>query len=204
MKITVNKCPHTGQLFEDDVEYRRHMRLQVQKNKYDLEREKFAPGFHDFLKPMYEVYSFEELGKWISENYWTIARNFGYRNSQWDRYRGKVVRPDPSDNVVVSLNYPKFEEISLQYDRRPFDKRGERGANRDGWKEWGWRGRVKIEFIGNAYHFFKSEHLRGIGIWTGSGGGGEKEASYDFTMWQSDFHNLRRLEVMDKLARQTT
>lgn len=206
MKVTVNKCPHTGRLIEDDKEYQRHMREIRKRIKRDAWRVAFADQFQDFLAPLYQLKSFDEVAEWLSENYWTYARFTGYRNERWYSNKNAYIHPDPEDKVKIEFSYPKFsEKISTSrghWGRAPFGQEMAYGSlPRDAYPEYGWEGRVRITFEGNGYNFFESTHLQAVGIHTGSGGGGPAQLSYDMVMFAKDFRGLGGMEALSKLAR---
>jgi hypothetical protein len=207
MKITVNKCPHTGILIENDKEYRRHLRHQQTLRREDLQREQFKSQMDDFIAPLFALSTAEDISQWLTNNYWTIARQAGYRCNQWRAPGSKYYQyhqPGPEDKVLITIGSLKFKDDLRTTHSAP------RGQPTTGWRggdhyaEIGWEGYILIKFEGNAYDYFSGDHLKTVAVHTGSGGGNPKGSRYGVTLYAKDFAAMRRLEVMNKLAGDTS
>lgn len=198
MKVVVNKCPHTGRFYEDDREYARHMRKMQKMKRHDAERVAFMKHFDEFVVPMYLLRSFEEISEWLTENYWTIARHFGYRCNRWG-YDHIYRVPDPRvDKVRINLMWMKWDEKIPTYHQTP---RGQHCYERGRYYDYGWKGDVKIEFEGQAYEFFCTDHLKMLNVNTSSGGGGPKNSSYGCYLFGKDFPKMMAQRVYEKMIR---
>lgn len=199
MKLIVNKCPHTGRLFEDDAAYNRHMRKLQKLKRHDAERVAFMKHFDDFMAPLYQLPDFDQIAEWLSENWFFYARHFGYRSTMWG-YEHIYAFPNPEvDKVEISIFGMKFEEKVNVFNQTPKGRLPYRDVDR-GMNEFGWRGRIEIRHEGESYKFFKSDQLRNIGIHTGCGSGSPKKSSYELSLFASDFPKMMALEVYKKMT----
>lgn len=204
MKVTVNKCPHTGRLIECDKAYAKHMREVRKQIADDAERFEFAKTFDQFVERMHRIKSFEGLEKWLSDNYFLYARHYGFRNRSWYSNASKAVIPGPDDKAIFEFRWKKYSEAiptdTGSWGRTPRRMKAPYRASYGSYPEPGWEGSIGITFKGNAYEFFDSDQLKQLGIHTGSGGGGPKGLRYDFKMFAEDFRGIASGEVLKKLA----
>lgn len=204
-KVTVNKCPFTGLLFEDDKEYRRHQRKVRLHRKMDEERFQFAQQFDTWIQELYQQPTFDDIEAWINTNYHLLGRHVGYRCNHWYRVGDKYRLPAPDDYSTIEFKYMTFEELSTS-SRAPIGQKTTGWGREDGYrehhqyKEFGWNGRIIIKHFGRGYEFFQSDILRAVGIHTGSGGGAPFESKYDVTLFAKDFRKMAAPEVFKKMA----
>lgn len=188
MKVTVDKCPWTGQLFEDPKLYASHLRKLRREQQYKRDQARIAEKFEEFLAPLYQLNTTDEIAAWLTENYMAISGHFG---PKWSNRRRYI--PTADDYVVFEIRPLAFNPTCATTHSAP------RGQKRTGWSkdcphvsEPGWQGRIDIYRKGkvDAKDLFNTDHLRAIGINAGSGGGGSEHLSYELTLFNKDFPKL--------------
>lgn len=200
MKITINKCPWTGKLFESDEAYASHLKSLRHAMRSSREKARLALVFDEFVKPLYGLDTSDKIVDWLNENYMKVALHFGFRFAD----RKKPYVPTKDDYVVFEFSNLKFSPDCPTTHCVP------RGQRTTGWSsdsphipEPGWRGRITIRLYGNAYHkdLFDTDHLKKIGINTGGGGGCSEKLAYELTLFTKDFAGLRKRAILDKILR---
>lgn len=207
MKITVNKCPKTGILFEDDREYRRHQEILRAREKAGMKAKLSDEQLARLQDQLFDMPDIETINGWLNANYWTYAGHHGFRCNWWrDQYvksrYGEFSKPTADDEVIINLSGLQFKEDLPTTHAAP---RGQPttgwSGGRDHYKELGWEGRIGITFKGKGYDFFDYRQLELMCIHVGSGGGSAKSLRYDVKLFAKDFQAMRRMEVLRKLAR---
>lgn len=200
MKVTAHKCPWSGKLFEDPKKYRKHLRSLRTEHQLLRAKARATAAFHQSCALLYQANTTDEIVEWLNENYLQVALHFGLG---WKTRKGVV--PGPADRVSFSFENVYFKEKCSTSHAAPI------GQKHTGWgrlgsgdeiviPEEGWYGRIRATFEGNAYDFFDSDHLKNIGVNTGSGGGGNNSLAYEVTLFTKDFPGLRRLSLLNQLA----
>lgn len=193
MKVTVDKCPWTGKLFEDPKKFAKHLREVRAEQRHAREKVRLAAVFDEFLKPLYLLDSTDAIAEWLTQNYMVVARHYGPR---WGGSGRKPYVPTAEDYVEFELTGMRFGRECSTTHSAP------KGQRTTGWSknsphipEPGWRGRITCRPKGNAYKrdLFDTDHLKHLGINTGTGGGGPESLSYDVTLFTKDFPGLRRI-----------
>ena len=198
MKISVNKCPWTGQLFESDRKYANHLKKVRADLRHAREQARFEASFQQSLQDLYQSLSTVEIVDWLNKNYVRVAYH----------YIGKNINPKciltAGDSIRFEITPMRFEERIATTHNAPL------GKKTTGWHpnspvvlSPGWRGRINIFFTGKAYGKigFESNYLKNIGICTGGGGGGPDGLSYDLILFNEDFPKLHRLSVTNRIRR---
>jgi uncharacterized C2H2 Zn-finger protein len=190
MKVVVNKCPWTGKLFESSSKYAAHLKKVRLDLRFEREKARLAAEFDEFLKGLYILDTTDAIAEWLTENYMKISMHFGPR---WEAK--KPYYPTADDYVEFEISTLKFNQKCPTTHSAPI------GQKHTGWgkdsphvPEAGWEGTIRLRPKGNVYrkHLVDSDHLRRIGINTGSGGGSEELLSYSLILYTKDFPGLRR------------
>ena len=119
---------------------------------------------------------------------------------------GRNIKPkcllEEGDTIRFQISDASVEQRIATTHNAPLGKRTS-GWSKDSpvQHEPGWRGRITIKFTGKAYNkrVFDCDHLKKIGICTGSGGGGPDTLGYDLTLFMDDFPKLRRLALLNEI-----
>jgi hypothetical protein len=189
MKVIVNKCPWTGKLFECSSEYAEHLKRTRFDLRFKREQSKLALEFDEFLKSLYCLDTTNAIAEWLTANYMKIAIHFGPRWEAKNPYY-----PTASDYVEFEISNLNFNPLCPTTHTSPI------GQKETGWSsesphvpEAGWEGKIIIRPKGNVYrkHLIHSDHLKRIGINTGSGGGCEEKLTYSLILYTKDFPRLR-------------
>ncbi len=80
MKVTVNKCPDTGVLIEDDAEYKRHRAKVISQKNADVRVRKVKDTFWAWLaSEKLKITTIDMIAPWFIENQRVImdAHNAG-------------------------------------------------------------------------------------------------------------------------------
>lgn len=200
MKILVNKCPHTGQLFEDDGEYVRHIRKiqreQRAQAKYKAERLEFETWLN---QEKAKIYTIDEIPGWIVKNQRRLIDGYKLLNPHtWDKMY-------PSDEIksikLVDLRYCMASN-SHCCPKNGVTNWGGRGANLPrGYM--GYRGNVSASLARLPRHngsYPMSNFLKMIGIHTVGGlGGGNESSSWDVTVFIDDWAGLAEAKAFEIL-----
>jgi hypothetical protein len=189
MKVTVDKCPWTGKLFEDPAAYRKHLRSVRTEQKFKREKARLAAKFDEFVAPLYQLGTTDEIAAWLTEHYVKIALHFGPHFPTRKPYI-----PTEEDRVVFVIDPLLFDHKCSTTHAAPL------GQKHTGWSkdnphvaEAGWRGKIHLFPKGKlkANRLVETDHLRCIGINTGSGGGRDDHLRYELTLFIKDFPRLR-------------
>lgn len=198
MKVVVNKCPHTGALFEDDSEYATHMRSMQRKIAEKARDQKIKDTWRDWISNEKKAIIHPDMIiPWIIDNLdrIKIAYNTGIRSKRMTGWS--------SDKVYDSDKFDKLEFVNLQYSNNvsnshvePEDGVGNWcGRNKDKPTGYpGWHGRIRGSFIrekkyNSCYPY--SDLLNLVGLKTGSGGGGNESWGYDVSIFVLDWPGLK-------------
>lgn len=197
MKITVHKCPWTGKLFEEPKKYRKHLKEQRLIQQHRREKARLKVIFKEFVAPIYEMINTDLIAEWLTENYPKIFLHYGpgFRSSHL-----KNPRFESGDKVIFRIFDGTYSERCSTTHNAPL------GQKTTGWgnahiPENGWKCRIELTFEGRGYQLVDTDHLKYIGINTGTGGGGDEHLEYDMTLFTKDFHGLRKLAQLDHLIR---
>lgn len=196
MKVLVNKCPDTGNLFEDDREFRLHrqklLRAQRKQEKFNLAQEEFNKWLNSEKE---KVKSIEDVAPWFLLNQRVImyAVNAGYKTG-W-QYRGwdKFVPEDVFTALLITGKYEKVISNSHNCPRGGVTNWCARDPNLPkGYP--GFKTRVTGKLIrpkGKHGTYPYSEALHIVGIHTGTGGGGNSDFSYSGELFLDDWPGLK-------------
>jgi hypothetical protein len=201
MKVVVNKCRFTGQLFEDDAKYKKHLAKIRREMKRERQYEKVRTDFFDWLAAeKQKIVSLDMIAPWFLENqrYLMDASNAGVRpkHSNW-------FEPDKfyDDDVYTKFTLDGNFEQSLSNTHSCPD---------DGVTNWGgmdknaprgyigWRCRTGGTLQRNAKHMAEYPYkmsLDLVGIKTGTGGGGNENWSYDASIFLADWPGLNDVVI---------
>jgi hypothetical protein len=196
MKILVNKCPHTGALFESDSKYKAHIAAINRKKRSDAAHKKLVDEFKSWLlNEKLSITDTDMVLPWVLKNQHALmdAANsnlLGYRRWGDKFYPTDEIKTLKFDNITYSRmvsNSHSCPEGGVTYWCGRAD-----GAPR------GYPG-FKFRFSATAYREKRyngqypfSDLLDAIGIKTGSGGGGNENWGYDGTLWLSDWPGLQQ------------
>lgn len=207
MKITVNKCPYTGELFESDKKYASHMSAMRRQRAADRAEKKKHDDFENWLAIEKEkIIHVEMIAPWILENQRDLMdfRNagitpiFGFSNFD----RRQFYRTD---------EFIKLELISLRYSHSvsnshscPYNGTTNWGGrNKDAPRGYpGWTGRVNGNCKRASNHSHKypfSDILNIVGVHTGTGGGGNDDWGYHVDIFLADWPGLSQQLMFEKL-----
>ena len=204
MKILVNKCPDTGELFEDDKAYKNHRRKILRAQKKQEEFSLAQAEFNKWLDTEKEkIHNIDKVAPWFLANQRIImdAMNAGYKTG-WN-YRGwdKFVPEDIFTKLVITGIYRPELSNSHNHPRNGVSN---------------WCGRrddlpkfypgFKIRVSGTLerpprqnYKYPYSDALNLVGILTGTGGGGNSDFGYDGEIFLDDWPGLKeQIRIMEE------
>ena len=197
MKVTVNKCPDTGKLFEDDKKYKLH-RAKVLREKKSVAREKaIKNNFFDWLADEKKsIITVDMIVPWFMKNQRTImdAANAGLRwpSSPWSTYSSKFRDDDVYENVsITSVRYSKTVSNTHNCPVGGVTNFMCRDDLPQGYEGWWCRISGTLVRTGKMYEYPYSSGLHLVGINTGSGGGGNEDWSYDAKIFLADWPGLQ-------------
>jgi len=201
MKVTVYKCPWTGKLFEHGAPYGEHLEKLRTKQRWEREKARIDAMFDEFVAPLYQLETTDQIAHWLTKHYMKIALHFGPR---WPGR--KEVIPTASDYVVFEIPPLTFKRECSTTHCAPI------GQRTTGWHretnphvpEAGWYGKIIMHSQGKAYNigFCDSDHLKKIGINTGGGGGSGGKLSYELTLFTKDFPKLRLKAAVSEILQE--
>jgi hypothetical protein len=198
MKILVHKCPWTDKLFEKPKAYAKHLKALRAEQRFVREGKRIAASFNQFVAPLYQLKDTDDIADWLTKNYMQIAQHFGVKFS----YR-KLTVPTADDYVEFVIRPLRFEPNCSTTHAAPF------GQRHTGWSkdsphvpEAGWKGYIDIYPKGKARNWFNSDHLKKIGINTGSGGGSDDHLQYDLIIFTKDFPRLAARAAANQILRE--
>lgn len=197
MKVTVNKCPDTGKLFEDDKEYKTH-RDKMRREKLAAAKDKKVKDtfFHWLAEEKKLITSVDMIPAWFLKNQRIImdAFNVGCRGTGHNGFWVKFKDTD---------EFTKFKITGVYYSRSVSNSHS---CPRNGVTNWGgqrvgapngypgWSVRVagslfRLPKDGSEYPYGDALNL--IGIHTGTGGGGNESWGYDAKIFLDDWSGLK-------------
>lgn len=196
MKVTVNKCPDTGELFEDDKKYKLH-RAKVLREKKSVAREKAIKNtFFDWLaNEKKSIITVDMIVPWFMKNQRTImdAANAGLR---WPNgscgFHSKFRDDDVYVNVAMtSVRYSKSVSNTHTCPVGGVRNFMCRDDLPQGYEGWYCRISGTLARTGKMYEYPYSGGLQLVGINTGTGGGGNENWGYDAKIFLADWPGLQ-------------
>lgn len=194
MKVMVNKCPWTGKLFEDDKAYQSHLRRLKAERKRAEEQALAIEQFEASCGPLYQLGTTDEVAAWLTANYSRVYERFG---PKWSSQ--KKIKHTSNDRVLITFGDLHFNHVATTH-HAPI------GQKMTGWskdcpavREPAFQGRITATFEGRGYEMFDSDHLKKIGVNTGSGGGGPDHLSYEVVLYLKDFPRFKSLHMLNLL-----
>lgn len=196
MKILVNKCPDTGELFEDDRLYKNHRQRILREQRKQEAFNQQQKEFNDWLSLEKEkLHHIETIAPWFLANQRIImdAVTAGYETGWEIRSWDKFVPEDEFVKLEITGIY-KTELTNSHH------------CPRGGVTNWcGHRDNLpkhypgfKVRISGKLqrppkynYRYPYSAALNLVGIQTGSGGGGNENFGYDGFIFLDDWPGLK-------------
>lgn len=194
MKITVHKCPWSGKLFEDRKKYAKHLKVLRKEQAERREYARVAATFDQWIAPLYQLQTTDEIADWLTENFHIVAKHYG-KGEKW----GRKIKVKPDTGYKFKISNCKVKNDYATTHTAPL------GEKTSGWGqetkyEPAWVGRISVTFTGSGYELFNTDFLRAIGVNSGSGGGGETGLAYEVNFYIKDFKGLRYMAQKSLLA----
>jgi len=185
-QVLVWKSDADGKLFEDKSKYQTHLRKLAAKRAVERKIANYENDLELFFDTMGQVASFDELQQFIQDN-WARFRTNCHKNGTW-RKRSFAKKDDQMIGLELgSFHFNPDLRNSHSHPRKGvsnWDPRAEYNQGKPtGYP--GWRGRITYSVTNSTG--FGSDYFKGTPINTGSGGGGDKQLSYDVSLWAADF-----------------
>jgi hypothetical protein len=203
MKVSVNKCPCTGKLFEDDKKYANHLQMLRRERAKDKAEQRVKNGFAEWLaEEKNKLVDPDMIAPWILENQQKlmIACNV-LKMGMWDseRFYPKTdeftkfeIKVKWNNNVSNSHSCPKGGVTNWW----PRDNSKPTGY-------LGWQGQVWGTLVRNKKHMSSypySNIFELLDLHTGSGGGGNAQWSYELKIFADDWPVMASSETFARLV----
>jgi hypothetical protein len=196
MKVTVNKCPDTGKLIEDDNEYKNYRAMVIREKNKKAQIQTTRDTFWAWLAAeKLKITSPDMIGPWFLENQRKImdAVNAGLvSKGGWSGFNDRFV----PDDVFTKCEL-KFQEYTHSVSNtHSCPDSGETNFMCDDSKPRGypgWVGRIDGVLVRppkKDYEYPYSSAINLVGIKTGSGGGGNSGWDYDVRIFLDDWPGL--------------
>ena len=196
-RVLVWKCDQDGKLFEDKTKYRNHLRKLARERAHQKKLEEAEVNRAEFIQKMCSVRSFEELEQFIKDH-WSWFYYNGATHEAWK------VKKTSTVHEYVSVKFSNIRWSNRVSNSHSCPKNGVTNwGNRNPDAPTGYPGwmctvqiRVKTSTVktrGKTYYEsgFGCSYFKGTPIYTGTGGGGEKEGITSYTyaceIWAGDF-----------------
>lgn len=190
MKITVDKCPHTGKLFEDNAEYLKHLsRLNSQRQRDKKRKEKMDAIDAWIAEEKAKITRVEDIPAWVVNNQVKLMEACNFKGPMW--YDGNFY-PDDFLQKFVFENIKFQDPLSNSHDA---PKGGVTNFSRVAGKPIGYPG-YQVRSIGSLKRRdrrqgFPIKNLyRLLDLHVGTGGGSNNEWGYDIRIFISDWPGL--------------
>ena len=201
MKVTVDKCPWTGKLFEDRKKYAKNLKEVRNELKLNREKVRIQANLDNMVAELYQLGTTNEIADWLTKNFMKIAKIKGPR---WASRKPYILTDD--DYVVFEIPPMTFKADCSTTHCAPL------GQKHTGWDreknphvpEKGWRGEIILYPKGNVYNreYLDTNWLKEIGINSGGGGGGPDRLRYELTLFNKDFVKLADLSAKSMIFRE--
>lgn len=196
MKILVNKCPDTGELFEDDKVYKNHrrkiLREQRKHEKFNLAQAEFNKWLEVEKEKLHHI---NDVAPWFISNQRAImdAVNSRYVTGWNCRGWDKFVPEDVFTELVITGIYEPKHSNSHNCPRNGVSNWC---GNRDDLPKSypGFKVRIYGKLVRPPQHNYRypySDALNIVGILTGSGGGGNDNFNYVGSIFLDDWPGLK-------------
>ena len=197
MKITVNKCPHTGKLFEDEQEYFKHLRRERTRRTNEKRYQDYKDNFQDWLRDEKEkIATLSDIPEWIIENQVRLYESYNAIHPRgWSLFK-------VGDNI-------QDLKLEMKYSRRVSNTHSK---PRNGVTNWACNNDLPIGyegFTGDMHAIVKkapkskfsiSDLLGFVDIHTGSGGSSNGlDYGYECRIYLSDWPSLEQQLTINKL-----
>lgn len=206
MKVTVDKCPYTGQLFEDESLYKKHIR-QVQRQRrdernYQQNREKFQEWL---AQEKESITSVDMIAPWFIENQQRIFQEYNQTRVNFV-FDGKMHETDKITRIDLDLKFDQCVSNSHSCPRDGMTNWGGTRLDKNGNPAPrgypGYRGMVYVCLERLPAHdssYPVNSLLELVDIHTGTGGGANKATQYDCKIFLSDWVALEQAMVIKRL-----
>ena len=196
-RVMVWKSDTDGELFEDKVKYRKHLRKIANERRKQRKLAQQALDREAFIIRMRQVGSMDELNKFIKDNWQWFFLN-GYARNMWRRGCKTEKLHEFVDVQLHGMSWRNHIGNTHSCPRNGVKNFMQKEDKPKGYA--GWYGRITIKvrppmakYRGKEYmkDGWGSDYFANTPINTGSGGGGGgtewKSYSYDVTLWADDF-----------------
>lgn len=175
-RILAYKCKGCSSLFEDEKDYRSHIRKEAAANRAWRKETQKQEEWAAFLAEPTFCSSFEEIGKWFVDNGERIIKKCS-ENRSWDRAAWR-----PGDGI-----------ISIEFSRMTWSESC--GAKNLPTGYPGWTGFVRIAM--SPKFNLGCDVFKETAVHTGSGGGGGGgKYDYQVTIFAEEFLALFTMEKL--------
>jgi len=189
MRIEVWKCARTGALFEEVIDYRRHLCKLAAVRQFKRNRIARLAKADEVLHGRLNLRSFEEIAQWLEDNgRLLLERQLVHRAHEFRMRNTKGKIPKDFEFKDITFSEMRWRDHCSNSHSAPKGKKTNWGGKKGiptGYP--GFRGRIR--FFLSGYPDSSSNILDDTAIYTGSGGGGGY-VSYDVTLFAEEWPML--------------
>ena len=194
MKVTVNKCPDTGKLFENDRDYRNHRAQFLRAQRREQQRiQQLADRSAELSRIRALLTDPADLAEWFMTNQDQLIRLYNLNENHWPS--SKIYETDKFFDIHFTVKY--CNHIPNTHDCP------DGGVTNFGWGDRhtngkptgypGWNGRISGKLHRLPKHMSSypaSDLLQFCKIKTGTGGGGNESWGYSMHIFLDDWPSL--------------
>lgn len=192
MRVTVWKCRRTGALFEETIEYRRHLARLAAQRQFKRNRIARLAKADEVLAGRENLKSFEEIAAWLEANGRLLVERQLVRSGFRKRNQTKI----PKDFCFKEVEFREMrwnDKCSNSHSAPKGKKTNwDRKTGPTGYP--GFRGHIHFYLTG--YPDFSSKILDDTAIHSGSGGGGDR-LSFSVTLFAEEWPALTFHEAFE-------
>lgn len=202
MKVVVRKCRFTGEIFEEHEldKYRRHLKDLRAHMAFERKRAQDNEAFSEWLRNSREsVKTLDEIPAWIISNSAYLMPTFNKLCCDGDSWNsGEKFYPSDEIKSIDFINAHYVEDISVKYFHQKPNIDFPEGEVEDGYT-----GRVECSLSRIRKHnsrYPMRRFLSMLGVYTGSGGGGNERSAWAFYICLAEWPGIRSTVTATKLA----
>jgi hypothetical protein len=189
MRVEVWKCRKTGSLFEETIDYRRHLCRRSAARWVKRSRIARLAKADEVMRDRYRLGSFHEIEEWLVANGRLLyERQIVHNSTSYRLQKSKGKIPEDFCFKEFTFRNMRWSDCCSNSHNAPAGK-PQNWAGKDHLPKGypGWKG--SIRFYLKGYSNFSSDILDGTAIHAGSGGGGGY-LTYDVTLFAEEWPML--------------